>query len=161
MEQSILSWLFQLLSTWTSDRDFVDHLSVLLSGYVVVDMLLWIKCQNLTSKLFDIYKGTPWGISYGRNDECLDERSIPGEESDNIAGETRNVPTIRGNKSYRHITEARAFYNHLNRMVYFLIVSSLIYVINRDYNNYVSFWFAHFFPSEARTLGIYVPVSND
>ena len=63
-------------------------------------------------------------------------------------GEFRGQPVMN---------DARAFHDQLNMIVYILILAALCYVINRDYNNFVSFWFARYFPTEARALGIFVP----
>lgn len=50
-----------------------------------------------------------------------------------------------------------AFHRQLNLLVYVIIISVLVYVINRDYKDFISFWFARYFPVEARTLGMFVP----
>lgn len=49
------------------------------------------------------------------------------------------------------------WYRVLNRLVYVVSFALLAYVINRDYDNYVSFWFGYWFPKEAGTLGLHVP----
>jgi hypothetical protein len=55
------------------------------------------------------------------------------------------------------MNDARAFHDQINMIVYAVILAVLVYVINRDYNQFVSFWFARYFPTEARTLGMFVP----
>jgi hypothetical protein len=42
----------------------------------------------------------------------------------------------------------------LNAMVYIIIIALLVFVLNRDYGNIVTFWFVRWFPKEATTLGI-------
>jgi hypothetical protein len=50
------------------------------------------------------------------------------------------------------------FHRDLNMLVYVVIISVLVYVVNRDYKDFLSFWFARYFPVEAGTLGLFVPV---
>jgi hypothetical protein len=38
-----------------------------------------------------------------------------------------------------------------------IIIAVLIYVVNRDYDDIISFWFALYFPMEANALGMFVP----
>jgi hypothetical protein len=59
-------------------------------------------------------------------------------------GEFRGQPVMN---------DARAFHDQLNMIVYILILAVLRFVINRDYDNFVSFWFARYFPTEARAFG--------
>lgn len=56
-------------------------------------------------------------------------------------------------------TETSAWNVHrvLNSIVYIIILSFLVYVLNRDYDKFVVFWFGRFFPKEAETLGLFVP----
>lgn len=94
----------------------------------------------------------------------------PEWSGDNIPQETLNkVRTKFGlseeqmklvmDKSRRgeSIEEGQQFHKTVNRLVYVLAFSVLFYVLNRDYNDYASFWFAHYFPKEAGTLGMFVP----
>lgn len=55
------------------------------------------------------------------------------------------------------VEDATSFHRQLNSVIYVLIICVLVYVVNRDYKNYISFWFARYFPKEARTLGLFVP----
>lgn len=55
------------------------------------------------------------------------------------------------------VEDATSFHRQLNLVIYVLIICVLVYVVNRDYKNYISFWFARYFPKEARTLGLFVP----
>jgi len=52
-------------------------------------------------------------------------------------------------------------YKVFNRLVYVMAFAALFYVLNRDYNNYASWWFARYFPNEARTMGMFVPEGNN
>ena len=56
---------------------------------------------------------------------------------------------------------ANSFHAQLNLVVYVVIIAALVYVVNRDYNDFISFWFAYYFPEEARTLGLFVPELNN
>jgi len=40
----------------------------------------------------------------------------------------------------------------INVMVYIVLFASLIYAVNRDYDNAATLWFIHHFPNEARIL---------
>jgi hypothetical protein len=53
--------------------------------------------------------------------------------------------------------EERNVWRILNRLVYFISFSLMLYIFNRDYGAHSAFWFAYYFPKEARTLGIFVP----
>mmetsp|Transcript_2416 Transcript_2416/g.3446 ORF Transcript_2416/g.3446 Transcript_2416/m.3446 type:complete len:97 (-) Transcript_2416:66-356(-) len=64
------------------------------------------------------------------------------------------------NNNNNNYQDAHTFHRILNRLVYIISFSALIYVLNRDYNNFASFWFAYYFPKEATTLGMFVPQSK-
>ena len=46
----------------------------------------------------------------------------------------------------------------MNGLAYLLMLSVLVYVLNRDYGNVVTIWFVQTFPKEARTLGLLHPL---
>mmetsp|Transcript_31692 Transcript_31692/g.72804 ORF Transcript_31692/g.72804 Transcript_31692/m.72804 type:complete len:109 (+) Transcript_31692:122-448(+) len=56
-----------------------------------------------------------------------------------------------------YLNDATSFYRLLNRLVYVIAFGALVFVLNRDYNHFASFWFGYWFPREARTLGLSVP----
>jgi hypothetical protein len=76
-----------------------------------------------------------------------------------LTDEQMNKAMERSKLEFRgqHIKDPRDFHNQLNRIVYVIIFAVLIYVVNRDYDDIISFWFALYFPVEAKTLGMFVP----
>lgn len=62
----------------------------------------------------------------------------------------------RGNTNSGSILQT-PLYKMFNRFVYVVAFAVLFHVLNRDYNNYASWWFARYFPKEAGTLGMFVP----
>lgn len=80
-----------------------------------------------------------------------------------LTNEQMNLAMERSRLEFRGqpINDPRDFHNYLNRIVYVIIIAVLIYVVNRDYNDIISFWFALYFPMEANTLGMFVPEPKD
>jgi hypothetical protein len=61
----------------------------------------------------------------------------------------------------RHHDQEHTFHRDLNRLVYVVIIAVLVHVVNRDYKDFLSFWFARYFPVEAGTLGLFVPKASN
>eukprot|EP00542_Grammatophora_oceanica_P016114 CAMPEP_0194044720 /NCGR_PEP_ID=MMETSP0009_2-20130614/16141_1 /TAXON_ID=210454 /ORGANISM="Grammatophora oceanica, Strain CCMP 410" /LENGTH=161 /DNA_ID=CAMNT_0038689315 /DNA_START=230 /DNA_END=715 /DNA_ORIENTATION=+ len=92
--------------------------------------------------------------------EILDRvRKRNGLTEEQMAQVIRNA---RG-QALRQTPQPAKAHRQWDAYVYLVCFALLVYFVNRDYNDFASWWFAWWFPKEARTLGLFVPeaIEND
>jgi hypothetical protein len=87
---------------------------------------------------------------------------IPPEELEQVRKKFRLTPeqmkqvveTSRQQAAQQITSSSWTPHQKLNTVVYVIMLSVLVYVLNRDYGNLATIWFVQTFPKEAHTLGL-------